>query len=416
MKVMVIGSGGREHAIAWKLSQSGQVDKIYCAPGNGGTELENKCENINLNSDDELLNFALQNNVDITVVGPEAPLVSGIADKFTAQGLKIFGPCKKAAMLEGSKAFSKEFMKKYGVKTASYEVFEHAEDSIEYLKTSSYPIVIKADGLAAGKGVIICSNFKEASEAVNEFMVNDKLKGAGKKLIIEEFLEGMEASILAVTDGKTIIPLMSAKDHKTIFEENKGPNTGGMGAISPNPYCTLKVLKDFKKDIMEPTIEGIKKEGMKYIGIIFFGLMINEKGVYLLEYNVRMGDPETQAVLPLMESDLMDVIMHSIDGNLQDYDIKWKDKYACSVVAASHGYPGKYDTGFAIEGINTDGSKVFVAGARMEDGTLKTSGGRVLAVTALGDTSEEARRNAYASIDKINFKGMYYRKDIGVLR
>lgn len=416
MKVMVIGSGGREHAIAWKLSQSGQVDKIYCAPGNGGTELENKCENINLNSDDELLNFALQNNVDITVVGPEAPLVSGIADKFEAQGLKIFGPCKKAAMLEGSKAFSKEFMKKYGVKTASYEVFNHAEDSIEYLKTSSYPIVIKADGLAAGKGVVICSNFKEASEAVSEFMVNDKLKGAGKKLVIEEFLEGMEASILAVTDGKTIIPLMSAKDHKTIFEENKGPNTGGMGAISPNPYCTLKVLESFKKDIMEPTIEGIKKEGMKYIGIIFFGLMINEKGVYLLEYNVRMGDPETQAVLPLMESDLMDVIMHAVDGNLQDYDIKWKDKYACSVVAASHGYPGKYDTGFSIEGINADDSKVFVAGARMENGTLKTSGGRVLAVTTLGDTSEEARRNAYASIDKINFKGMYYRKDIGIIR
>lgn len=416
MKVMVIGSGGREHAIAWKLSQSGQVDKIYCAPGNGGTELENKCENINLNSDDDLLDFALQNNVDITVVGPEAPLVSGIADKFTTQGLKIFGPCKKAAMLEGSKAFSKKFMKKYGVKTASYEVFNHAEDSIEYLKSSSYPIVIKADGLAAGKGVIICSNFKEASEAVNELMVNDKLKGAGKKLVIEEFLEGVEASILAVTDGNTIIPLMSAKDHKTIFEENKGPNTGGMGAISPNPYCTLKVLESFKKDIMEPTIEGIKKEGMKYIGIIFFGLMINEKGVYLLEYNVRMGDPETQAVLPLMESDLMDVIMHSIEGNLQDYDIKWKDKYACSVVAASHGYPGKYDTGFAIEGISTDSSKVFIAGARMEDGILKTSGGRVLAVTALGDTSEEARRNAYASIDKINFKGMYYRKDIGVLR
>jgi phosphoribosylamine--glycine ligase len=244
VKVMVIGSGGREHAIAWKLSQSTQVDKIYCAPGNGGTELENKCENVNLNSDDELLNFALKNNIDITVVGPEAPLVSGIADKFTAQGLKIFGPSKKAAMLEGSKAFSKEFMKKYGVKTASYEVFDHAEDSLKYLENSSYPIVIKADGLAAGKGVIICSNFKEASEAVNEFMVNDKLKGAGKKLVIEEFLEGVEASILAVTDGKAIIPLMSAKDHKTIFEENKGPNTGGMGAISPNPYCTLKVLEE----------------------------------------------------------------------------------------------------------------------------------------------------------------------------
>ena len=413
---MVIGSGGREHAIAWKLSLSEDVDKIYCAPGNGGTELENKCENINLNSEDELLNFALKNNIDITVVGPEAPLVSGIADKFTAKGLKIFGPSKKAAMLEGSKAFSKEFMKKYGVKTAAYEVFDHAEDSLKYLKTSSYPIVIKADGLAAGKGVIICSNFEEASEAVNEFMVNDKLKGAGKKLVIEEFLEGVEASILAVTDGKTIIPLMSAKDHKTIFEEDKGPNTGGMGAISPNPYCTLKVLEDFKKYIMEPTLDGIKKEGMKYIGVIFFGLMINEKGVYLLEYNVRMGDPETQAVLPLMESDFMDVIMHSVDGNLEGYDIKWKDKYACSVVAASEGYPEKYETGFTIEGINAEGSKTFIAGAKIADGILKTSGGRVLAVTALGDTSEEARQNAYSSINKMHFKGMYYRKDIGVLR
>lgn len=416
MKVLVIGSGGREHATVWKVSQSPLVDKIYCAPGNGGTDKEEKCENVNIEKIDELLEFAKKENIDLTIVGPEATLVEGIVDKFKENGLKIFGPSKKAAQLEGSKSFSKNFMKKYGVKTAEYEVFYKAEDALEYLKTCPYPTVIKADGLAAGKGVVICQNEEEAKNAIHEFMVKDIFKGAGQKIVIEEFLDGVEASILSITDGKTIIPFISSKDHKQIFDGDKGPNTGGMGVIAPNFYCSDEVLEGFQRDILEPTLEGIKKEELDYVGTVFFGVMITKKGVYLLEYNVRMGDPETQAVLSLMESDYVDLILKAIEGELDNCTVNWKSGHACCVTAVSKGYPGDYEKGFKISGMDKVGCKVFIAGAKEEDGELITSGGRVLNIVSTGSTLEEAREKAYSEIKKVEFEGIYYRTDIGIKR
>lgn len=413
MKVLLIGNGGREHAIAWKLGQSELVDKIYCAPGNGGTRHEEKCENIDITEIDELLSFAEKNKIDMTFVGPEAPLVEGINDKFNSKGLKIFGPSKKAAILEGSKAFAKDFMKRYKVKTAEYEVFEDEKAALKYLESCSFPIVIKTDGLAAGKGVSICNSYEEAKYAVESFIVEDIFKGAGKKIVIEEYLQGAEASILAITDGKTMIPLLSARDHKTIYENNEGPNTGGMGVIAPNPKFTSEVFDDFKKDIMYPTLKGIWEENMDYVGVLFFGVMINEKGVYLLEYNVRMGDPETQAILPLMESDFMDIIMKCVNKNLHNAEINWKEQYSCCIVATSEGYPGKYKTGYTINGTQNIQGKVFLAGAKAKDKTLLTSGGRVLCVNCIGNTLEEARMKSYNEVENIDFKGMYYRKDIG---
>jgi phosphoribosylamine--glycine ligase len=413
MKVMIIGSGGREHAIAWKIAQSPLVESIYCAPGNGGTYFENKCENVNLYKIEELLQFALENNVDLTIVGPEIPLVNGIVDRFKEAGLRIFGPSKLAAMLEGSKSCSKSFMEKYGVKTAWYKTFDNAENAEKFLSECSYPVVIKADGLAAGKGVVICISFNEAKQTIEDFMIKDIFKGSGKKVIVEEFLEGIEASILSITDGKTIIPFVSAKDHKRIYDGNTGPNTGGMGAIAPNPFVTDEVMSSFEKDIMLPTLRGILNEKMDYTGIIFFGIMITKKGVYLLEYNVRMGDPETQAVLPLMESDFVELILSALDGKLNDYALKWSDNYSCCVVAASKGYPEHYETGCNITGINNVENKIFIAGARNENEKLKTSGGRVLAVSALGKSLNESITNTYKDIEKIQFDGIYFRRDIG---
>ncbi len=413
MKLLIIGGGGREHAIAWKLSQSPKVHEIYCAPGNAGTALENKCKNIDITNYEQLLDFAVEEKIDITIVGPEVPLIDGIVDRFKERGLKIFGPSKAAARLEGSKAFSKEFMKKYGVKTAEYEVFYNPKEAAEYLFRASYPIVIKADGAAAGKGVVIANNFEEAKKCIESFMIEDIFKGSGKKIIIEEFLDGVEASILAVTDGNVIIPFLSSKDHKRIYDKDQGPNTGGMGAICPNPYCTEEVLKEFKENILKPTLIGIKEEKMDYIGIVFFGVMICKKGVYLLEYNVRMGDPETQAVLPLMETDFTDVILEALDKNLSELKIKWKNKYSCCIVAASKGYPEEYKTGFTIENIDKVRGKAFTAGAIFKDGEIKTSGGRVLSVVSLDDSSAKAREAAYKDLGKIGFENIYYRKDIG---
>ncbi|URZ01036.1 phosphoribosylamine--glycine ligase [Clostridium felsineum] len=413
MKILLIGSGGREHAMAWKMAQNSTVEKIYCAPGNGGSAKENKCENVKLEKTEELIKFAKENNIALTVVGPEAPLVEGIVDEFKKSGLKIFGPGSLGAKLEGSKSFSKDFMKKYNVKTAEYAVFEDASKSLSYLKSCSYPIVIKADGLAAGKGVVICEDYTLAEETIKSFMVEDVFKGSGKKVVIEEYLEGVEASILSITDGKTIIPFVSSKDHKQIFDDNKGPNTGGMGAISPNPYCTEAVLKSFNEEILKPTLVGIQEERMDFVGIIFFGLMITKKGVYLLEYNVRLGDPETQVVLYLMKSDFVDLINAAIDKKLSDFDLKWHEGNACCVVASSKGYPKKYNTGYEISGIDDAGDKVFCAGVKLEDGVYKTSGGRVLCATAKGTTLDEAIERAYRDIEKIKFDGIYYRKDIG---
>ena len=416
MKVLLIGSGGREHAIAWKLSKSPKVSKIYVAPGNGGTAIENKCENINITDIDELAKFAKEKSIYLTIVGPEEPLTKGITDKFKLEGLRVFGPDKNGAQLEGSKSFSKEFMKKYKVKTAEYEVFTEASHALKYLENCAYPVVIKADGLAAGKGVAICQDKEEAVKAINDYMVADIFKGAGQKVVIEEFLEGVEASILSITDGKTIIPFVSAKDHKQIYDGGKGPNTGGMGVLAPNPYVTAEVLKEFEDNIMANTLAGIQSEKFDFKGIIFFGLMITKKGTYLLEYNVRMGDPETQSVLSLMDSDLFDVIEAAMDEKLSETKIKWKDEVCINVVLASGGYPKEFKKGYEITIDDSIKDRVFIAGAKFEDGVLKTSGGRVLSVVGSGKTLEIAREEAYSNIEKVQFKDSYCRKDIGIFK
>ncbi|ENZ01568.1 phosphoribosylamine-glycine ligase [Clostridium thermobutyricum] len=416
MKILLVGSGGRESAIAFKIAQNEKVEKIYVAPGNGGTATYKKCENVNLTDIDELLVFAKNNRIDLTVVGPEEPLTNGIVDKFKSEGLKIFGPDKKGAELEGSKSFSKDFMKKYGVSTAEYEVFYDHKKAKEYLENCNYPIVIKADGLAAGKGVVICEEKKTALETIDLFMINDIFKGSGKKVVIEEFLEGIEASILSITDGKRIIPFLSAKDHKQIFDGNKGPNTGGMGVVCPNPYVTEEVLKDFYENIMDKTLIGIQKEEMDFKGIIFFGIMITKNGVKLLEYNVRMGDPETQSVLSLMKTDILDLIEKAIEEKLDDVEVEWEEGYCVNVVLSSKGYPGKAETGYEINIDNEEISNIFIAGAKLEEGKLITTGGRVLSVVGKGKTLNEAKNNAYKIREKVNFFGAYCRSDIGIAK
>ena len=333
MKVLIVGAGGREHAIAWKISQNEKVEKIFIAPGNAGAELLPKAENVNLsNNIDEYVKFAKENNIDLTFVGSEELLVAGIVDEFRKNRLKIFGPDKKAAILEGSKAFSKDFMKKYGIKTAVYEIFDDANKAKEFLNNwSDFPVVVKASGLAAGKGVIIAQNHDEAIKAVEDIMVDEKFGSAGNQVVIEEFLDGVEASILSFTDSKVIVPLLSAKDHKKIGENETGLNTGGMGVISPNPYVTDEVFESFKNDIMNPTLKGMQAEGMDFEGVIFFGLMITAKGVYLLEYNMRLGDPETQAVLPLLENDLLELVEYSFDKKLSELNVTWKPLHSCCV-------------------------------------------------------------------------------------
>jgi len=413
LKVLIVGNGGREHAMAWKIAQNSAVEKIYCAPGNGGTVLENKCSNLELTKTEDLIEFAKNNGIALTVIGPELNLTKGIVDEFKAAGLCIFGPSKEAAQLEGSKVFAKNFMKKYGVKTATYEVFEDKDKAIEYLTNCGYPIVIKAEGLAAGKGVVICETFEEAHKTICNLMVEDILIGSGKRIVIEEYLEGVEASILAITDGEVIIPFISAKDHKQIYAGGKGPNTGGMGVIAPNPYCTEEILKAFENDIMLPTLEGIKKEKMDYTGIVFFGLMITNRGVYNLEYNVRMGDPEAQALLTLMESDFLNLIVAAINKKLMGTQICWNKGHACCVIAASAGYPGDYKTSYEITGLNYIKANAFISGGRYSKGKLLTCGGRVLALVSVEDSLEIAREKAYEQMNLIDFEGIYFRRDIG---
>ena len=419
MKILIVGAGGREHAIAWKLAQNKNIEKIYIVPGNAGSELIDIAENVELGSIREYIEFAKNNNIDLTIVGSEELLVQGIVDEFKKNNLKIFGPDKKAAILEGSKVFSKDFMRKYGIKTADYKVFDNPDEAEKYLKNcekEKFPIVIKASGLAAGKGVIIAQNLKEAEEAVKEIMIDKKFSSSGNQIVIEEYLEGKEASILSFTDCNVILPLLSAKDHKKIGENETGLNTGGMGVISPNPYVTDEIFEEFKKNIMNPTLRGIREEGMDFEGVIFFGLMITKKGLYLLEYNMRMGDPETQAVLPLMETDLLELLEKSFDKRLSEAKIKWKPLHSCCVVAVAGGYPEKYNKGdviFGIDSIGKNGELIFICGAKKEDNNFITSGGRVLNIVGLGKTLEEAQNSAYKAIKNINFENMYYRKDIG---
>lgn len=422
MKILIVGSGGREHAIAWKLSKNSKIKKIYIAPGNAGSEMLEKAENVILENDiHAYVRFAKENEIDLTFVGSEELLVKGIVDEFKKNGLKIFGPNKNAAILEGSKAYSKNFMKKYGIKTAIYEIFDNSEKAINFLKEyKEFPVVIKASGLAAGKGVIIAQNLKEAIKAVEDIMVNDKFGEAGSQVVIEEFLNGVEASILSFTDSKVIVQLLSAKDHKKIGENETGLNTGGMGVISPNPYVTNTVFNEFKEKIMEPTLKGIQAEGMDFEGVIFFGIMITEKGVYLLEYNMRLGDPETQAVLPLLENDLLELIESSFDKKLSEVNIRWKELYSCCVVGVAEGYPENYKKGDIITGLDNfdenNNELIFIAGAKYENNQFLTNGGRVLNTVGIGTTPNEAREKAYNLLNKINFNGKYFRKDIGEIK
>lgn len=421
MKILIVGSGGREHAIAWKISQNKKIEKIFAAPGNAYNKLIPNCENVNINTSQDILDFAKKENIDLTIVGSEELLVDGIVDKFQEQGLKIFGPNKEAAMLEGSKAFAKDFMEKYGVKTAKYKSFTDKSEAVKFLDEMSYPLVIKASGLAAGKGVIICQNENEALTALEDIMENKVFAGAGDTVVIEEFLDGVEVSILSITDTNIILPFLSAKDHKKISDGEQGLNTGGMGVISPNPYYTKDVEEKFIKDILNPTLKGLKEERFDFAGIIFFGLMISKGEVYLLEYNMRMGDPETQAVLPLMESDYLDLIESAMNKRLKEFTLTWKDKSACCVVLAAGGYPVKYEKGNEISGIEklistNENVKLFLAGVKSQDEKFLTNGGRVLNIVALADNLDIARDFAYQELKNISFKNKYFRKDIGEIK
>lgn len=416
MKVLVVGGGGREHAIVHKLSQSPKVDKIYCAPGNAGIGQLAECVDIKVGDVKGLEEFVMQNDIDITVVGPEVPLMQGIVDEFEKAGLKIFGPRRDAAAIEGSKYFTKLLLHKYNIPTARFKAFDKYEDALKFLKEIWYPVVIKADGLAQGKGVFLVESFTQAKEAL-DLMMKEKIFGtSGDTVIIEEMLFGREVSVLAFTDGKTIVPMVSAMDYKKIFDEDKGPNTGGMGNIAPNPYFDDNLLKEVIEKILKPVVNSLKKEGIVYKGVLYAGLMLTEEGPKVLEFNARFGDPETQVVLPLLKTDLVDIIEAIIDGALDKIKIEWEDKKAVCVVAASKGYPGNYETGFEITGLD-ELKNVFAyhAGTALKNSKIVTSGGRVLALTALGNSYDEARSKAYDELKKINFKGMYYRRDIGLV-
>ena len=417
MKVLIVGSGGREHAIAWKVAQSPRVDKIYCAPGNAGIEEYAECVDIKAMEFDALAAFAKEKEIDLTVVGMDDPLVGGIVDVFEAQGLRVFGPRKNAAILEGSKAFSKDLMKKYNIPTAAYENFTDPQAALEYLKTSKFPIVLKADGLALGKGVLICNSYEEAEAGVREIMTDKKFGSAGNCMVIEEFMTGREVSVLSYVDGKTIKPMTSAQDHKRAGDGDTGLNTGGMGTFSPSPFYTEEIDEFCRKYIYQPTVDAMAAEGREFKGIIFFGLMLTEDGPKVLEYNARFGDTEAQVVLPRMKTDIVDVFEACIDGKLDQIDLQFEDNAAVCVVLASDGYPVSYKKGYLIEGLETfkgkDGYYVFHAGtAKGKDGIV-TNGGRVLGVTATGPDLKAARKNAYEAVDWVNFENKYYRNDIG---
>ncbi len=417
MKILVVGGGGREHALVWKLVQSNKVEQIFCAPGNGGISKLAKCIPISTDSIKELLDFAKTKEIDLTIVGPEAPLVNGIVDLFESNGLKIFGPSQRAAMLEGSKVFAKELMERYAIPTADFKVFEDFEAAKEYLKNASYPIVIKADGLAAGKGVFPVTDINEAVDAIDKIMVKRIFGDAGDKIVIEEFLFGEEASYLVFSDGKDILPLAPAQDHKAIYNDDKGPNTGGMGAYSPAPVVTPDIEERVKKEIMFPVIKAMAKEGIPYKGVLYAGLMITEDGPKVLEFNVRFGDPEAQPILMRLKSELLPLLMATIEGNLSKMQIEWDERAATCVVMAAKGYPGKYKKGELIEGLpevdKMADIEVFHAGTSIKDGEFYTAGGRVLGVTALGDTMVDSLTKAYHAVTTIYWKDSYYRTDIG---
>ena len=418
MKVLVIGGGGREHAIIWKLAQSKNVSKIYCAPGNGGIADLAECVPIDVMDFEKLTKFAKENNIDLTVVAPDDPLAAGAVDAFEANGLRAFGPNKAAAIIEGSKSFSKDLMKKYNIPTADYEVFENSTDAINYIKANNkFPVVVKADGLALGKGVIIAKTFEEAENAVHDIL-DDKIFGsAGAKVVVEDFLTGPEISVLAFTDGKTMKPMVSAQDHKRAFDNDEGPNTGGMGTFSPSRVYTDEVAEECMEKIFIPTMNAMNAENRTFKGVLYFGLMKTVDGVKVIEYNCRFGDPETQVVLPRLKSDLCEIFNAVIDQRLDEIDIEWNDDACVCVVMASGGYPKNYEKGYKIDGIKQAeslGALVFHAGTKRSNNDILTNGGRVLGVTALGDNLEDAIQKAYKYVDLVNFENAHFRKDIGI--
>ncbi len=411
MNIMVVGGGGREHAIIKKLKESPKADKIYALPGNGGIASDAECVDIGAKDLDGIVDFARSHSIDFAVVAPDDPLVMGCVDRLKEIGIPCFGPDKKAAIIEGSKVFSKDLMKKYNIPTAQYEVFTDMGQALSYLETAPIPTVIKADGLALGKGVIIAQTREQAKEAVRS-MMQDKIFGeSGSRIVIEEFLTGPEVSVLSFTDGKTIIPMISSMDHKRALDNDEGLNTGGMGTVAPNPYYTEETANQCMEEIFIPTINAMNKEGRSFSGCLYFGLMLTEKGPKVIEYNCRFGDPETQVVLPLLESDLLDIMLHISEGTLDKADVRFSDNCACCVVMASKGYPQKYDSGFVIT-MPAD-KNIYVAGAKIKDGKLLTAGGRVLGVTETAPTLKDAIDKAYETVKTVNFENAYYRKDIG---
>ena len=418
MKVLIVGSGGREHAIAWSVAKSPKVDKIYCAPGNAGIAEYAECADIGAMEFEKLAAFAKEKEIDLTIVGMDDPLVGGIVDVFEAEGLRVFGPRKNAAILEGSKAFSKDLMKKYDIPTAAYENFDDPEKALEYLRTEAkFPIVLKADGLALGKGVLICQDLAEAEAGVKEIMEDKKFGNAGNTMVIEEFMTGREVSVLSFVDGKTIKTMTSAQDHKRAGDGDTGLNTGGMGTFSPSPFYTKEVEEFCEKYVYQATVDAMAAEGRPFKGVIFFGLMLTEDGPKVLEYNARFGDPEAQVVLPRMKNDILEVMEACIDGTLDQVDLQFEDNAAVCVVLASEGYPVSYEKGFPITGLEEfkkhEGYYCFHAGTKFNGDQIVTNGGRVLGVTAKGKDLKEARANAYAATEWVNFKNKYMRRDIG---
>ena len=411
MKIMVIGGGGREHAIIKSLKKSPKVSEIYALPGNGGIASDATCVDINAKDIDGIVRFALDNAIDYAVVAPDDPLVLGAVDRLSEAGVRCFGPEKKAAIIEGSKGFAKDLMRRYGIPTAKYEIFTDKLSAIHYLGTVNYPIVVKADGLALGKGVVIAESFEQAKTAVEDMMDKKVFGESGNTVVIEEFLQGPEVSVLCFTDGKTVVPMVSSMDHKRALDNDKGLNTGGMGTVAPNPYYTKSIAKRCKKEIFLPTIDAMNKEGRTFRGCLYFGLMLTVDGPKVIEYNCRFGDPETQVVLPLLKSDLLSVMEACTDGTLAETEVEFCDKNACCVIMASQGYPVSYQKGFEIT--LPDDELIFVAGAQKKDGKLVTSGGRVLGVTAVADSLEEAVRKAYEKVSAVRFENAFYRKDIG---
>lgn len=417
MKVLVVGGGGREHALVRKIKESKKVDKIFCTPGNGGISYDAKCFDVAATDIDGVVNLAKEIKADLVVVAPDDPLVAGMVDALNEAGFKTFGPRANAAIIEGSKVFSKELMQKYNIPTAEYKVFDNAEEAIEYIKErNEFPTVIKADGLALGKGVIIPENLDDAIAGVKEIM-EDKIFGAsGNNIVVEEFLTGPEVSVLAFTDGKCVKPMVSSMDHKRALDGDKGLNTGGMGTVSPNPYYTQEVAKECMDKIFIPTINAMNNEGRTFKGCLYFGLMITPKGPKVIEYNCRFGDPETQVVLPRLKTDIVDIFEAIDNETLSDLDVEWSDDACACVIMASGGYPKSYPKGIEITGLSNgqlDGVTVYHAGTKLQDNKLVTSGGRVLGVTALGDTLENALKKSYDAVEKIHFEGAHYRRDIG---